>query len=381
MSVWFKFKITFLFAFAGCVCFPYATTLATLQTEEKATEKETAEEESSKTENSNTQDEEVGKTQEQDPSDKEQAADKPENSKSRKKKSDEELDPIKGVSFSNPVETKWQIGAVVVGGSSSARDMILTIPLPNDWPEQTVTLMEEKIPSNSATANYRDMKSGVRQLVVKIPKIRANQQIPIAITILVSTSQVEGPLDPTQFVRAKKSNREGKPYLGMSPQINPRDSKIRKLLKEITNDKPNVWEEIEAIYDWIGDNIAEVEQPAKDSTAVLKSKEGGNESKTGLFVAMCRAHKIPARMVWVEGTQHAEFMLADSQGNAHWFPCSVGGYQEFGSVSEPRIILQKGDSIKVPEKDRVQKFVAEFAICKGAAKPQVHFFRRVLADE
>ena len=64
----------------------------------------------------------------------------------RKKKSDEETDPVKGISFSNPVESKWQIGAVIVGGAGSAQNMLLTIPVPNDWPEQTVTVMEEKIP-------------------------------------------------------------------------------------------------------------------------------------------------------------------------------------------------------------------------------------------
>lgn len=298
----------------------------------------------------------------------------------RKKKSDEETDPVKGISFSNPVESKWQIGAVIVGGAGSAQNMLLTIPVPNDWPEQTVTVMEEKIPRDIGNAEYRDLRSGVRQLVISIPKIRANQKIPIAITILVSSKQITAPPDPTKFIKAKSKSRTAKEYLGISPQIKV-NSKIRKLVKKITEDKSNPWEEVKAIYDWVGDNITEIKEPAKDSAAVLKSKEGGNESMTGLFIAMCRAHKIPARMVWVQGTQYAEFMLTDAEENAHWIPCSLGGFREFGSVTEPRIILQKGDSIYVPEKKRNQKFVAEFATCQGNVKPRVQFFRRVLADE
>ena len=34
----------------------------------------------------------------------------------------------------------------------------------------------------------------------------------------------------------------------------------------------------------------------------------------GLFVAMCRSLKIPARMVWVPDYSYAEFYLEDAEG-------------------------------------------------------------------
>jgi hypothetical protein len=200
-------------------------------------------------------------------------------------------------------------------------------------------------------------------------------------TYLISTSQINGPEDPSVFLRPKTNHREGKDYLGLSPQISFKDSKLRKQVKEITADKDNIWAEVEAIFDWVRDNIEDDNLEPRDSLAVFRDKTGCNEDKVRLFVGMCRAHKIPARMVWVEGTQHAEFMLVDAEANAHWFPCKVGGVREFGSISEPRIVLQKGDSIRVPEKDGRQKFVAEFAVCKGTSKPSVKFFRQLLPAE
>jgi len=84
----------------------------------------------------------------------------------------------------------------------------------------------------------------------------------------------------------------------------------------------------------------------------------------------------------VDGSSYAEFMLVDEQDKPYWFPCNVTGIREFGSFSEPKVILQKGDNIKVPEKDARQKFVSEFMSVQGTSKPRVSFIRELLpADD
>ncbi len=287
---------------------------------------------------------------------------------------------IEGVTFSNPVTTKWKVTAKIRGGAGPAVNMLLTIPVPTEWPEQSVAVAEDEIPTNIANVGYRDLEGGVKQIIAKIPQIRPREEITISMTFLVSTSQINAPRDPSLFGRPKTSQRDGKPYLGIGPQINFRDSKLKKEVKLIVADQDNLWSEIEAIYDWVRDNIEDTSEAPRDTIKVFRDRLGCNEDKVGLFVAMCRAHKIPARMVWVQGTQYAEFMLVDSEGKAHWFPCNVGGVREFGSYSEPRIVLQKGDSIKVPEKESRQKFVGEFATCQGKSKPSVAFQRALLED-
>ena len=293
------------------------------------------------------------------------------------------LDPsedqkFQGITFSDPVKFKWRISARIQGGSRAAQDMLVTMPVPTGWPEQGVAVVEEEIPGNIAEVSYRDLDSGVKQLVIRIPVINARADFTISMTFLVLTSQINPPQDTSAFVRPKSNHRAGKPYLGVGPQINYRNSKLRKLVKEIVADKESVWFEIESIYDWVRENIEDRNQKPKDSLSVFRSRAGCNEDKVGLFVAMCRANKIPARFVWVQGTQYAEFMLVDSEGKPHWFPCNVGGIREFGSISEPRIILQKGDSVRVPEKETRQKFVGEFAICRGKSRPSVKFSRQLL---
>jgi hypothetical protein len=71
-------------------------------------------------------------------------------------------------------------------------------------------------------------------------------------------------------------------------------------------------------------------------------------------------------------------MLVDSQNQAYWIPCNPVGVREFGVISEPRLILQKGEYIKVPGKSERQKFVAEHMSCQTVAKPVVEFVRELL---
>jgi hypothetical protein len=294
-----------------------------------------------------------------------------------------------GVTYSDPIQSKWKVGARIVGGAGAANNMLLTIPVPNDWPEQTVVMAEEDIPSSVGNVKFRELDSGVKQMCVTLPFVRAKEETIVTMTFLVTTSRINAPADTSVFERAKSNHKQGRRYLGVSPQINYRNSKLRKQVKKLVADKESVWQEIETLFDFVRDEIDEIDAEPSDVDDVFQERKGCREDKVGLFVAMCRAHKIPARMVWVEGTQYAEFMLIDSgnededkEETVHWFPCNVVGIREFGSLADPRVIMQKGDSIRVPEKEARQKFVAEFATCTGKSKPAVRFIRELLpADE
>ncbi|MDA7910405.1 hypothetical protein N9B44_01915, partial [bacterium] len=102
---------------------------------------------------------------------------------------------IEGVTFSNPVTTKWKVTAKIRGGSGPAANMLLTIPVPTEWPEQSVAVAEDEIPTNIANVGYRDLEGGVKQIIAKIPQIRPREEITISMTFLVSTSQINAPQD------------------------------------------------------------------------------------------------------------------------------------------------------------------------------------------
>ena len=289
------------------------------------------------------------------------------------------------VTFSNPVQSKWKVGTKIIGGAKPALNVLITLPVPTDWPEQTVTFDDVVVDSQSRVLDdFRTIDGGVHQLVVKMPRLAPREQVTVSVTCAVTTNQVNAPPKPSALLKPKTSHRDGKPYTGVGPDINFRNAKLRNQVKELVEGKASAWAEVEAIFDWVRDEIDETTQAPGDVVNVFRNRKGCNEDKVGLFVAMCRANKIPARMVWVEGTQRAEFMLVDSEKKAHWIPCSPGGIREFGSVAEPRIIMQKGDSIRVPEKEQRQKYVAEFVTCNGdgpSAKPRVGFFRELITDE
>jgi transglutaminase-like putative cysteine protease len=293
-----------------------------------------------------------------------------------------DVDPT-APTYSTPVRNRWKVGVTVTGGAARCKNMIITIPVPTDWPEQTVQLDDETVPTEVRVIKYRTLDGGVKQMIALMPSVQAGEVIELSQIYEVETLQVSPPTETDSLKIPKRVDKAFRPYLGVSPQISFRNGKLRAAVKAATQDVETDWGKVEAIYDWVRDNIQQDDEvETEDTVRVFRNRVGNSEDKAALFVAMCRALKVPARMVWVEGNQYAEFYLINGDDYGHWYPCQLAGFREFGAMSEPRIILQKGDNIKVPEKESPEKFVAEFAITKGTSRPSVKFHRELLpADD
>ena len=121
------------------------------------------------------------------------------------------------------------------------------------------------------------------------------------------------------------------------------------MAKQIGVDKKKAWDHIEAIYDWVRENIKDKDQGGVIKGAVAgKDGNGDCEARTSTFVAICRAADIPARTVWVSGHVYPEFYLCDGTGEGHWFPCQWRSARQFGGITDLRPILQKGDNTGRP---------------------------------
>jgi hypothetical protein len=145
--------------------------------------------------------------------------------------------------------------------------------------------------------------------------------------------------------------------------------------------KSSAWERVEAIYDWVRGHITYEEGDIKPALEALKDGKGDAEELTSLFIALCRANKIPARMVWVPRHCYPEFYLVDREGKGHWIPCELKGRGSFGQIAEFRPILQKGDNFTVPEKlNRRQRYVSEFLSVKSG-RPRAEFVRENVKDQ
>ncbi len=205
------------------------------------------------------------------------------------------------------------------------------------------------------------------------------------LTLEISRSPAKPPTDTTVYRIPKKMERQLMTYLGPSPQIEPRHAKITAQLKQIVSPDQSAWQQVEAIYDWVRANIsATATEERKGAARTLLDKAGHSEDITSLFIALCRAHKIPARTVWLMNSVYAEFYLVDDDGKGHWFPCQFEGARNFGGVDDVGPILQKGENFHDAERPKEKlRRVPEFfkvSLGPGASSPQVQWIREALPN-
>lgn len=284
----------------------------------------------------------------------------------------------KGVRYGDEITEYWQVGLRIKAIGGTCQGFFATIPIPGDWHDQDVKLEDEDFSTHVGQVKYRVMDHGVRQMLVHIPRVPADTEARALLTFEVKTKVVLPPENPEILTIPKgRVGREIKIHTNPSPYINSRSSSIRRKVKELVKDKATAWDQIRAIYDFVHDEVT-VAGAGKlvGSEATLRNMKGIGEDKVNLFVAMCRSHRVPCRIVWVRGHFYPEFYLIDDEEVGHWFPCEVVGNTDFGSYSKPRPILQRGDNIKVPEKKDRQRFVAEFLQGKKSrGRPQITFVR------
>ena len=256
--------------------------------------------------------------------------------------------------LSEPTIQRWKIGILVTAENGPAKGIFASTPVPVDWPEQSAKLIESKKSSTVRRVNYRNLAGGVRQMVIEIPRLPMGQSASAWATYEVTKKALFSPDNTDRFVVPLQNRRKWRKFLGPSPYIESDNPSIRSITREIVADRSRAWEQVEAIYEWVRANVEYRDGPLKGALAAFHDRDGDCEELTSLFIAMCRANRIPARTVWVPGHCYPEFFLKDEDGKGHWFSCQAAGSPAFGSITEMRPILQKGDNFRVPGDPRRQ---------------------------
>ncbi len=278
----------------------------------------------------------------------------------------------KGARLGPPVTQKLKVGVIIKAEGGPCQNLIATLPVPADWPEQTVKIVDEELSPTVQSLRYRTSAGHLKQMLVEVPMLPAGQVAKALITLEVSHSPQLAPDDPASYKIPKKLDRRLQIYTGSSLFIEVRHPKIVALAKQLTADKDTAWEQVRALYDWVQDNIKVTAGDLKGAAKALNDKTGDAEDLTSLFVALCRASKVPARTVWVPQHCYPEFYLVDEAGEGYWFPCQVGGTRSFGQIDETRPILLKGDNFKDPER-RAKNSASCRSSSKGArGRPAEH---------
>ncbi len=275
----------------------------------------------------------------------------------------------------------WQVGVRITAVGGPCQNLVGTLPIPTDWPGQKVRIVGEDISPAISSVKYRTLDGGVKQMVIKVARLRSGQKAHALVTVEIDRAQIAPPENPESLVLPTKLDRSLRKYLGTSPYIEVRHPEIRKFAQEHDDESLPVWNRIEKIYDQVREKVKYQNGKLKGALAALRDGTGDCEEMTSLFIAACRSHGIPARTVWVPDHCYPEFYLEDADGNGQWFPCQAAGSRSFGTMPDMRPVLQKGDNFKVPEKKDRQRYVAEFltgAATRGGGRPQVRFVRDVV---
>jgi len=280
-------------------------------------------------------------------------------------------DDSRGIRLGEQTKSQWRFGVVVKATGGPASGIRATLPVPMDWPEQTVRKINEEKTANVDSVTYRPLEGGVRQMVVSILRLPAGGEASAVVTLEVTKRRIEPPGDTSMYQVPAKPGIELKKFLSPSPYIESKDPKIESLARELTADKQQAWDKAAAIFDWVRDNVKyEFADDIRPANVALNDGKGDCEELSSLVVALCRASKIPARAVWVPRHTYPEFYLVDDHGKGHWFPCQAAGKErQFGGMIEDRPILQKGDNFTVPGERTPQRYVQQSLRAKDAAAP------------
>ena len=255
----------------------------------------------------------------------------------------------------------WQAGVIITARSGPCKGMVGTAPIPVDWPEQEAKIVEEDF-CPQARVSYRTVEGTVKQMVVLVPFLSTGAECRAVVTVEVTRHAQLRPENTDLFVLPDKREipRNVRPFLGPSPEIESTSSRIKSVAREFDVDEGKAWDNVEAIYDWVRENVQHKQGHQGGAMAALEKGSGDHEDLTSLFIAVCRAGGIPARTVWVPGHCYPEFYLEDVEGNGHWFPCQVAGSRAFGEIPELRPILQKGDNFPSPtERGKKVRYLPE----------------------
>ncbi len=291
--------------------------------------------------------------------------------------------------FGRPQSQGFRVGVVIKTGRQPIKDVLAYIPVPQEWPEQEVSIFNDEVPGNFEVQEVEQLQ-GLQRLVLHGRSIESKQTVVALMTYKVTTMAINLPSDTSIFQLPDHKDKNVKGFLMTSEGINFRNKKLRKQAEELAAAQDSAWGKAQAIYDWVRNNIEQLPEVAGaqylGAQAAFVKGEGFNDDIVSLFIAMCRSIKIPARTVYHDTGSYAEFMLDDGAGNHHWFPCDLVGLPAFGKTVEPKLILQKGDNIKVPGEKGRRKFVPATGICKGisgtVSPKAMNFVRepRVLED-
>jgi hypothetical protein len=289
-----------------------------------------------------------------------------------------------GPRFGTPKTIRFRVGAEITANRGACRGLVAMVAVPLECPEQEVKIVDEQYSAEVGEVTYRMLQDGARQMLIHVPFLRSGATARAVVTAEVTTRPILPPEDTDSLKIPKRLPRELRRFVAGSPYIEVKHQRVRSQSREALKDieeSASDWERVEALYDHMLEHIEYVEGPDKGALETLRDGQADCQGRSMVFIALCRANKIPARMVWVDGHSYAEFYLEQAEGQGRWYPVESAGTRSFGEMPLPRVILQKGDNFTVPERKERLRYASDYLIglpTPGGGRPSVKFIREPL---
>ena len=269
-------------------------------------------------------------------------------------------------------------------GNGHATGLQATTVAPIQYPEQEI--IDFKIETLGCEAQVMQLNQTAAQLLLAAPQIEAGQTVSaVARYRMRITKDYRGfsresfPQDQTPPERKKR--RKGDPtapdlqfskqYLANSPGISLRGKELKKLSKSIgTQGHP--WDLAKKYYEWVWEHIKGVIGDYTSVEEAIINRQGDCEERATVFIALCRAAGIPARLVWVPSHNWAEIGLYDHDDIPHWIPIHTAAYSWFGWTGAHEVVLQKGDRVRISDRKRTVRLIDDWYRMRGKL-PKMHF--------
>ena len=275
------------------------------------------------------------------------------------------------VRYAAPRDSVWEFGWVI-SVNGQAKGILATVPIPMDWPEQSIVEVSRDVTKNVGRIKASHPTKESQQINFNINRLKTGEEARVIIRFKVKKQMIIAPRDESQLKIAKPVPSKLRTFLKPSPYIESNHKRIRAIAKDLLDSELSGWEQVKKNYEWVREEITyKFDTQIKSCLDALDSELGDCEELSSLFIAICRAQQIPARAVWIPGHTFPEFYLEDESGEGHWFPCQVAGSYEFGSMTELRPVMQKGDRFKLSgqsERSRYLQPVITFKDLNGTVK-------------